>query len=114
MNEMNRKLYEENQQVKERNVEQRQQLDNFHMLFQENKKENERSMGSMRKELDEVYQREADLKRRIQQTLESNKQESYQIASQLKEKLDEAKANEAGLVNDLNRAKQMLNDEHQR
>ena len=58
---MNRKLYDENQQFKERNIEQRQQIEHFHTLFQENKQQNEQTLNQLRKERDEAYQRENEL-----------------------------------------------------
>ena len=97
---MNRKLYDENQQFKERNIEQRQQIEHFHTLFQENKQQNEQTLNQLRKERDEAYQRENELKRRMQQTFES-----------MSQKLDEFKSNEMLIINDLNATKLELQQE---
>ena len=111
---MNRKFYDENQQFKERSMDQRQQIDNFHALFQDNKQEHEQSMNALRTELDESYQRENELKRRLQQAFEAKQHESYQMVSQLKEKLDETKLNEANLNAELQKCRQLLEIERNR
>ncbi len=74
---MNRKLYDETQQYKERSCDQRQQIDNFHILFAENKQESERSLALLRKDLDEARARE----RRLQAALDCKAQESYQVTA---------------------------------
>ncbi len=106
---MNRKLYDENQQLRERSLEQRQQLDNFHTLFQENKQEHERSLAALRQELDESYgRRESESKRRAQH-------ESQLATQQLRERLDEAKASaEASLLGEVAKARQALESELRR
>lgn len=108
---MNRKLYDENQQYKERSCDQRQQIDNFHILFQENKQENERAINLLRKELDDVYQREAEQKRRMQQQFDCKHQENYQLIASLKDKLDDMKACEARLRDELNATRLELQQE---
>ena len=111
LNEMNRKLYDENQQFKERNIEQRQQIEHFHVLFQENQQKTEHTLTLMRKERDEAYQHENDLKRRMQHAMDSKQQETFLTINSLKEKLDEFKANEAQLYNDLNNTKTQMQQE---
>lgn len=108
LNEMNRKLYEENQQYKDRNIEQRQQIEHYHVLFQENQQKNEQTMSSLRKERDEAYQRENELKRRMQQTLDAKQQDSFVVISTLKEKYDTLKQAEAHLSDELSSAKMEL------
>lgn len=97
LNEMNSKLYEENQQYKERTCDQRQQIDNFHILFQENKQENERAISVLRKELDEVLKRESMEKRRIQSSFEAKQQEAMQIVASLRANVEEMREREARL-----------------
>ena len=108
---MNRKLYDENQQYKERSCDQRQQIDNFHILFQENKQENERAINLLRKELDDVYQREAEQKRRMQAQFDLKQQETYQLCGSLRDKLDEMKACEARLRDELAQTRLELQQE---
>ena len=108
---MNRKLYEENHQYKDRNIEQRQQIEHYHVLFQENQQKNEQSLSVLRKERDEAYQHENDLKRRMQQTLDTKHQENYALVASLNDKLEDLKANEAHLCDELNKAKNELQQE---
>jgi chromosome segregation ATPase len=108
---MNRKLYEENQQFKERNLEQRQQLENFHVLFQDNQMNTEQTINQMRKERDDSYQRENDLKRRMQHAIDTKKQESFLALNSLKEKLEEYKSNEAELYAEINNLKAQVQQE---
>ena len=108
---MNRKLYDENQQFKERNIEQRQQIEHFHVLFQENQQKTEHTLTLMRKERDEAYQHENELKRRMQHAMDSKQQETFLTINSLKEKLDEFKANEAQLYSDLNTTKTQMQQE---
>lgn len=65
LSELNRKFFEENQQLKERAMSQRDQIDQYHMLFDDNKNE----VDQLRDELNQVYQRESDLKRQNMQLL---------------------------------------------
>ena len=85
---MNRKLYDENQQFKERNLEQRQQIEHYHVLFQENQQKAEQTLNQARKERDEAYQNETEFKHRMQIQIESKQQKSFMTINTLKEKLD--------------------------
>lgn len=98
LNEMNRKLYDENQQYKERTCDQRQQIDNFHILFQENKQESERAISVLRKELDDVLKRESAEKRRMQSTFDSKHQETMQVIASLRANIDEMRERESRLL----------------
>ena len=98
---MNRKLYDENQQYKERTCDQRQQIDNFHILFQENKQENERAISVLRKELDEVLKRESAEKRRMQSVFDSKQQETLQIIASLRTNINEISEREARVLVEL-------------
>jgi chromosome segregation ATPase len=111
INEINRKLYEENQQYKDRNIEQRQQIEHYHVLFQENQQKNEQTLCVLRKEKDDVYQRENELKRRMQQTLDSKQQENYLIISSLNDKLEDLKASESHLCDELSNIKLEMQQE---
>jgi chromosome segregation ATPase len=104
---MNRKLYDENHQHKERSIEQRQQIEHYHALLKENQQQQEK----MRKEFDERLQQESDGKRRMQQSLEAKSQENFVIISNLKEKIDELKSKEANLSEKLNSCKLELHQE---
>lgn len=95
---MNRKLYDENQQYKERTCDQRQQIDNFHILFQENKQESERAISVLRKELDDVLKRESAEKRRMQSTFDSKHQETMQVIASLRANIDEMRERESRLL----------------
>ena len=108
---MNRKLYEENHQYKDRNIEQRQQMEHYHVLFQENQQKNEQSLSALRKERDDAYMHENELKRRMQQTLDTKHQENYALVASLNDKIEELKANEAHLCDELNKAKSELQQE---
>ncbi len=108
---MNRKLYDENQQFKDRNLEQRQQIEHFHTLFQENQQQNELNLNQLRKERDEAYQRENESKRRMQQTIDNKNHDTFITMNNLKDKLDEFKSNETHLLNDLNTTKIELQQE---
>lgn len=98
---MNRKLYDENQQFKDRTCDQRQQIENFNIMFQENKKESERAINVLRKELDELTKRENLEKRRMQSTFETKHQEAMQIISSLRKNLDEMQIREANLLEEI-------------
>ena len=100
LNEINRKLYEENQQFKERNIEQRQQIDQFHILFQENQQKHEKALSDIKKERD---QHDNEIKRRSQ--------ENFHIINNLKEKLDTIKSNECNLNEELNKLRVDLQQE---
>jgi hypothetical protein len=100
LNEINRKLYEENQQFKERNIEQRQQIEQFHVLFQENQQKHERALIEIKKERD---QHDIEIKRRSQ--------ENFHIVNSLKDKLDSIKLNETNLSDELNKFKIDLQQE---
>jgi hypothetical protein len=108
---MNRKLYEENHQYKDRNIEQRQQIEHYHVLFQENQQKNEQSLNVLRKERDEAYQHESDLKRRMQQAIEAKQQEHFVSISNLNSKIDELKAIESNLNEELAKVKNELQQE---
>ena len=108
---MNRKLYEENHQYKDRNIEQRQQIEHYHVLFQENQQKNEQSLNVLRKERDEAYQHESDLKRRMQQAIEAKQQEHFALISNLNSKIDELKATESNLSDELTKTKNELQQE---
>lgn len=108
---MNRKLYDENQQFKERNLEQRQQIEHYHVLFQENQQKADQSLNQARKERDEAYQNETEMKRRMQVALESKQQESFMSINALKEKLACLTESEIHLTQELNTAKTQLNIE---
>lgn len=101
LNEMNRKLYDENQQFKDRNLDQRQQIDNFHMLFKDNKQEAERQVAMLRREFDETLKREAELKKRLQQVQDMKQQEM----SELKQKLDQSKQAESRMISEIGKTK---------
>ena len=112
LNEMNRKLYEENQQFKERNLEQRQQIEHYHLLFQEAQQKAEQTVGlAIRKEREEAMQRESELKRRLQQSFDNKQQDNFIIINNLKEKIDEFKTNESRLCEQLNGVKMELQQE---
>lgn len=108
---MNRKLYEENHQYKDRNIEQRQQIEHYHVLFQENQQKNEQSLNVLRKERDEAYQHESDLKRRMQQAIEAKQQEHFVSISNLNSKIDELKVIESNLNDELTKVKNELQQE---
>ena len=108
---MNRKLYEENQQYKDRNIEQRQQIEHYHVLFQENQQKNEITLNALRKERDEAFQRENELKRRMQQQLDSKQQENFMLISNLKDKYESLKSNETQLADELETIKLALQQE---
>lgn len=94
---MNRKLYEESQQYKERTCDQRQQIDNFHILFEENKQENERAIAVLRKELNEASLE----KRRLQMAIDATHQDAMREMSALRVQLDEAREREARAILEL-------------
>lgn len=98
---MNRKFYDENQQYKERTCDQRQQIDNFHILFQENKQESERAISVLRKELDELAKRENAEKRRIQMNFDNKHQEAMQVIASLRSSLEEMQDRESRLLAEL-------------
>ena len=108
---MNRKLYEENQQYKDRNIEQRQQIEHYHVLFQENQQKHEITLNAMRKERDDAFARESDLKRRMQQQLDSKQQENLMLITNLKDKYESLKSNENHLSDELDTIKQALQQE---
>lgn len=111
LNEMNRKLYEENHQYKDRNIEQRQQIEHYHVLFQENQQKNEQSLSTLRKERDDAYQHENELKRRTQQTLDTKHNENFALVTNLNEKLDDLRSKEAHLSDELSKLKITLQQE---
>ncbi len=108
---MNRKLYEENQQYKERNIEQRQQIEHYHSLYQESQQKSEHSLNQIRKERDEALQNEADLKRHMQLALDSKQQESLQAAKMWKEKFEDIKESEIRLSQELTMSRTQLQNE---
>ena len=109
---MNRKLYDENQQFKERNIDQRQQIEHYHLLFQETQQKTDQTLNmAIRKEREDASQRENEFKRRIQQSFENKQQDNFIIINNLKEKVDEYKANEAHSREQLNSVKLELQQE---
>lgn len=112
LNEINRKIYDENHQFKERSLEQRQQIEQFHALFQENQQKHEKSLMDLRKERDEAFQHDSEImKRRMHQTFESRQQENFLIMQSLKEKLEATKASESRLLEDMTSVKQEVQSE---
>lgn len=111
LNEMNRKLYDENQQFKERNIEQRQQIEHYHVLFQENQQKAEQSLNQIRKERDEAYQNENDIKRRMQLTIDTKQHENLLAINNWKEKFENLKENEIHMSQELNTTKTQLQQE---
>jgi len=108
---MNRKLYEENQQYKERNIEQRQQIEHYHVLFQESQQKSEHSLNQVRKERDDALQNETDLKRRMQLALDAKQQESLQTVKTWKEKFESLKETEIHLTQELSTSRSLLQNE---
>jgi hypothetical protein len=111
---MNRKIFEENVQLKEKNIENTQQLDNFKIIFRDNKQEQDSSFIALRQELDECYQREVDLRNKLQEVLQSKEQESLKVISSLKKQLEETESYQSNTLNDLNKVKQGLEAEQHR
>jgi hypothetical protein len=111
---MNHKLYDENQQFKERNTEQRQQIEHYHVLFQENQQKAEHSLNQIRKERDDAFQSESETKRRLQMTLDAKQQENYIALSSWKEKYECIKESEIHMSQELNTAKTQLQQERNR
>lgn len=87
VNDMNHKFYDEIQHLKERNMDQRKQIDSFNKLFQDCKQDSERKLGQIRQEFEQSLKREMELKKMIQQIQENKNQE----ISNLKDKLEKAK-----------------------
>lgn len=114
LNEMNRKLYDENNQFKERNLEQRQKIEHYHVLFQENQQKTEQSLTQIRKERDEAFKSESETKRRLQMTLDTKQQESYIALNNWKEKYECIKESEIHMSQELNTAKTQLQQERNR
>lgn len=111
---MNRKLYDENSQFKERSLEQRQQIEHYHVLFQENQQKTEQSLTQIRKERDEAFQSESETKRRLQMTLDTKQQESYLALNNWKEKYECIRESEIHMSQELNTAKTQLQQERNR
>jgi hypothetical protein len=105
LNEINRKLYDENQQFKERSLEQRQQIEQYHSLFQENQQKHDQALLELKKERDQY---ETEMKRRCQQTLDSRQHENFAMIGGLKEKMESLRANENLLMNELSAVKQEM------
>lgn len=111
LNEMNRKLHDENQQFKERNIEQRQQIEHYHVLLQENQQKAEQSLNQIRKERDEAYLSESDTKRRMQLTIDTIQHENFQAINNWKEKFEQLKECEIRITQELNTAKAQIKQE---
>lgn len=98
---MNRKLYEENQQYKERTCEQRQQVESLHMMLQQEKSSKQQQSDSQMSALRKELERESGEKRRMQAALESKQQEAMQAIAAMRASVDEMREREARLLLEL-------------
>lgn len=111
LTDMNRQLEYENQQFKERNLEQRQRLEHFHVLFQESNQKTDQSLSQMRTEREEALQAEQELKRRMQLALDTQQQENTLAIETWKQKLEDMKSKEIYLSQELNTINTQLQQE---
>ena len=101
MNDLNRKLFDENQSYKERSREQRQQLEHYHTLLHENRANSERELADVRAACADELQRQ----------LGESRVEHERACSTLRQRIDELRSNESRLVGEIGELREALRRE---
>jgi hypothetical protein len=106
LNDINRKLYDENSQYKERNLEQRKQIEHMHMLLIETKQSNE---NLVQKKADEI-----DVKKRQLQESEYREKELLMKIKSFSLEINDVKKEKNQLIDAINKIDLQFKEELKR
>jgi hypothetical protein len=114
LNDINRKLYEENGQYKERNLEQRKQIEHMHMLLIETKQSNDLNQNLIQKKADECIkdlQKEIDVKKRQLQDTEQKQKDLFSKLKTFSNEINELKLENKSLVDTIGNQEGQFNED---
>jgi hypothetical protein len=108
LTEINRQVYDENTQIKERNSEQRKQIEQAHLLLIEAKQSQEFNQNFMQKKADDClkdYQKELDAKKRYIQQIEQRQHAYLNEIKSINGQIDALKDVKYKLIDNINELK---------